>query len=306
LIKYLYDYGLILEKFIVSFIVQLLCRVTKISWYKIESQCEVIADVCNFLQENNDSNRKILGILILKTLVHEMNRPITDRPATEQRKIAVDFRETCLLKIFQLSINSLKRIKHELTKTLNESSTFETTEALIELSLACLGFDFVGATLSESVDEIGTIQVPSAWRQLVKDYSTIQVLLKIYFLNQPPMANKIKSLCLECLTIFSSVRRSIFSSDKDRLRFISNYLNGTLEILRSSKGSSQNLSAYYEFCRLLSHLKTNFQLLELMTVENYPEWFKRIENLTIESVECVNSVPDILHFLLEFWSRVVY
>lgn len=47
---------------------------------------------------------------------------------------------------------------------------------------------------------------------------------------------------------------------------------------------------YHEFCRLLARLKSNYQLGELVKVDNYPEVIKLIAEFTITSLQvCVCS-----------------
>lgn len=47
---------------------------------------------------------------------------------------------------------------------------------------------------------------------------------------------------------------------------------------------------YHEFCRLLARLKSNYQLGELVKVENYPEVIRLIANFTVTSLQvlCVS------------------
>lgn len=55
---------------------------------------------------------------------------------------------------------------------------------------------------------------------------------------------------------------------------------------------------YHEFCRLLARLKSNYQLGELVKVENYPEVIRLIANFTVTSLQvgfltfsvCVSSI----------------
>lgn len=86
---------------------------------------------------------------------------------------------------------------------------------------------------------------------------------------------------------------------------------------------------YHEFCRLLARLKSNYQLGELVKVENYPEVIRLIANftvtslqvgsLTLEPAEAVNPsphrlcpplhqhwefAPNSVHYLLSLWQRL--
>jgi hypothetical protein len=53
---------------------------------------------------------------------------------------------------------------------------------------------------------------------------------------------------------------------------------------------------YHEFCRLLARLKSNYQLGELVKVDNYPEVIKLIAEFTITSLQV--SMTDLTSFLI--------
>lgn len=73
---------------------------------------------------------------------------------------------------------------------------------------------------------------------------------------------------------FACVRRSLFASEHERNTYLTNLINGTREILMTQKGLGEHAN-YHEFCRLLGRLKTNYQLSELVGVENYSDWIQR-------------------------------
>lgn len=51
---------------------------------------------------------------------------------------------------------------------------------------------------------------------------------------------------------------------------------------------------YHEFCRLLARLKSNYQLGELVKVENYPEVIRLIANFTVTSLQVSPPAADHL------------
>ena len=61
----------------------------------------------------------------------------------------------------------------------------------------------------------------------------------------------------------ASVRRSLFTSEGERLAFLNRLVNGSREILQTKQGLAEH-DNYHEFCRLLGRLKTNYQLSELV------------------------------------------
>ena len=59
------------------------------------------------------------------------------------------------------------------------------------------------------------------------------------------------------------MRRSLFTGEEERSKFLNELVTGTTQIMSSQQGLSLH-SNYHEFCRLLGRLKTNYQLAELV------------------------------------------
>jgi exportin-7 len=87
----------------------------------------------------------------------------------------------------------------------------------------------------------------------------LQLFLDYYDASKPP----ISSTALECMVRLASVRRSLFSSETERSKFLNRLVNGTRDILKHNKGLQEH-NNYHELCRLLGRLKTNYQLSELV------------------------------------------
>lgn len=67
----------------------------------------------------------------------------------------------------------------------------------------------------------------------------------------------------------ASVRRSLFSNETERSKFLNALVNGTRDILRTQMGLDSHAN-YHEYCRLLGRLKTNYQLAELVRAAPCP------------------------------------
>jgi exportin-7 len=105
-------------------------------------------------------------------------------------------------------------------------------EQSLELFCGCLGFDFIGTNPDESAEDVGTIQVPAAWRDIVQEPSTIELLMFFYRSTQPPVSN----VAMKALVHLSSVRRSIFLTDPDRMAFLSSIMTCIRDILKGGVG----------------------------------------------------------------------
>lgn len=164
----------------------------------------------------------------------------------------------------------------------------------LQLAVTCLSFDFVGTAVEDSAEDIATLQIPSPWRSLLEDLSTLQLFKGYYDVTVPPLSNA----ALECLVRCASVRRSLFSSEDIRTSFLSCIINITLEILQSQKGL-QHVENYHEFCRLLGRMRNNYQLSELMAVKNYSAWIERVASFTIDSLHvCCLTLVSLLTFCM--------
>lgn len=110
-------------------------------------------------------------------------------------------------------------------------------------------------------------------------------------------------MALSCLVQIASVRRSLFSNP-ERAQFLTHLVSGIKHILQNPQGLSDPEN-YHEFCRLLSRLKSNFQLGELVLVKDYPEAIQLIAKFTIQSLQMWQFAPNSLHYLLTLWQRMV-
>mmetsp|Transcript_24027 Transcript_24027/g.60483 ORF Transcript_24027/g.60483 Transcript_24027/m.60483 type:complete len:1061 (+) Transcript_24027:348-3530(+) len=292
-LAYLDSKGPQLEPYVVTSMVQLLCRTTKLGWFDDDQHRNIVEDSKRFL-ERGMGPHYMLGLKILNMLVTECNQPTPGRTLTQHRKIAVSFRDLALFKIFQMSLIALRQLYSD------PASGDKLREQGLSLALQCLSFDFVGTCLDESAEDLGTIQVPSTWRSVIEDPTTLKVFLDFYAATKPPLSN----LSLECLVRLASVRRSLFSNETERSKFLNALVNGTRDILRTQMGLDSHAN-YHEYCRLLGRLKTNYQLAELVSVDNYIEWIELVAQFTINSLQSWQWASASVYYLLGLWSRLV-
>ena len=109
ILAYLANQGPSLQNFVVTSLIKLVCRITKLGWFDDPTHRELADDVTKFLQATVD--HCILGLKILNQLVEELNIPTTGRTLTQHRKTSVSFRDVCLFKVFQLGLTTLKQLQ---------------------------------------------------------------------------------------------------------------------------------------------------------------------------------------------------
>jgi exportin-7 len=76
------------------------------------------------------------------------------------------------------------------------------------------------------------------------------------------------------------------------------------EVFRTQRGLTEAQN-YHEFCRLLSRLKTNYQLSELVAADEYEEFISSVADFTVESFAAWKWAGNSVHYLLSLWDRLV-
>ncbi|XP_030921427.1 exportin-7 [Geospiza fortis] len=288
-----------LATFVTQALIQLYARITKLGWFDCQKDeyvfRNVINDVTRFLQDSVE--HCIIGVTILSQLTNEINQADTTHPLTKHRKIASSFRDSSLFDIFTLSCSLLKQASGK-NLNLNDESQHGLLMQLLKLTHNCLNFDFIGTSTDESSDDLCTVQIPTSWRSAFLDSSTLQLFFDLYHSIPPSFS----PLVLSCLVQIASVRRSLFNN-AERAKFLSHLVDGVKRILENPQSLSDP-NNYHEFCRLLARLKSNYQLGELVKVENYPEVIRLIANFTVTSLQHWEFAPNSVHYLLSLWQRL--
>ena len=297
ILGYLANKGPSLQDYVASSLIKLVCRITKLGWFDDKTHRELSNEVQKFLQATVD--HCILGLKILNQIVDELNIPTTGRTLTQHRKTSVSFRDSCLLRIFQLGLTTLKQI-HSRSITASPRQEESIGELSLALTVRCLNFDFIGTQPDESSEDVGTIQVPSSWASVLQDQATLDLLFEYYTKTEPPQSNK----AMEAIILMCSVRRSLFPSDKERSVFLGRVITGIRELLKNQTGF-QHSDNYHQFCRLLGRLKANYQLSELVKIDGYIDWLELARSFTVTSMENWQYSTNSIHYLLALWSRLV-
>ncbi|EQC37130.1 hypothetical protein SDRG_05357 [Saprolegnia diclina VS20] len=298
---YLAQKGPSLEKYVTVSLIQLVCRLTKFGWFDDEQFRELNLEVSKFLQATVD--HCIIGLQILNELVTEMNQPVTGRNLTFHRKIAVAFRDASLFHIFQVALTTVKTLHMKSIPGATPDQENRMADYALGLAIKCLSFDFIGINPDESAEDAGALQVPTTWRAIIQEPETMSLLFDFYHTTSTA-ASPNAARCLETLMLLASVRRSLFSPDQERAAFLSRLLTGICRIISMQQGLSDPAN-YHEFCRLLSRLKSNYQLSELMKAESFQEWMELTPEFTVKSFTQWQWSANSVHYLLGLWSRLV-
>jgi exportin-7 len=294
--------GVGLQPFVRQELACLLSRITKLGWADIDETAvhrSIVDDVSPFLEASEE--HCVIALQFLFRLVGEMNAatPTTRRTfsLSQARKVSLSFRDLLLLQIFNISLTTLAKLQPPPNHSRLRYDS-------LNLALSCLSYDFVGSSLDDSNEDIGTIHIPISWHTVIEDAATISLFMDTYTatcIQNPDQSAK----CLQSLVQLASVRRTLFSTDELRMANISRHLAATLDILRTSRGLESNEN-YHECCRWLARLKVNYQLDELISREVYPVWIEHVAQFTLQSLAADWSwVGDSLFYLISLWSRLI-
>jgi hypothetical protein len=109
---------------------------------------------------------------------------------------------------------------------------------------------------------------------------------------------------LDALNLMVAVRRSLFSTEGDRKRFLSYIIRGVCEILREEAGFTDE-GCFHNFSKLLNKIKNSFQLSELVVTEGYSEWISLTASFTIKCCSQPAWSQNSMHYILGLWTRLV-
>lgn len=292
-----------LAPFVVQALTKLFAKITKLIWFDTKESQQIIPIVNQYFFQVN-LERQIIGVLLLSQLVQEINQvegdPILHRSLTRQRRISSTFRDYYLSEIFSLSCNVLQACLAALVNNERTPERMKLCEVALKLALNCLSYDFIGTSPDESnSDDLPTVQIPSSWRRLFVENTTLDLFFKLYH-NLP---SNISCYSLSCLVQMTSVRRSIFNNN-ERSQFLNRIVEGVRSILENPSGLSDP-TTYHEFCRLLVRFKANFQLTELTKVSGYQEFIGLIKDFTCHAFQVWHCAPNSIHYLLMLWQKLV-
>ncbi|KAJ3069894.1 Exportin 7, partial [Podochytrium sp. JEL0797] len=300
ILNYLGTRGTNLQLYVMTGLAELFGLVTKLGWFDADEFQNSLTDVSKFLQASNE--HRIVGILLLASLVQEMNRlTVVLKNMTRHRKVAVNFRDLQLAQIFQLCLDAMRELVNKQIAFSNAAEESRMLEFTIQLLRNCLQFDFIGTNPDESGEDIGSISFPNSWRPLISDTATLQLLYDAYTGFPSHLSHQV----LECISMIVSARRSLFN-DEEKAKSLSWVMEATCGIVRRLMSTPElNEKDYHEFARMLVRLKSVNQLADISERPQYAEWVEMMGTFTMQCFSPAKWVTNSVIYLLTFWSKVV-
>eukprot|EP01119_Soliformovum_irregulare_P014862 TRINITY_DN4101_c0_g1_i2.p1 TRINITY_DN4101_c0_g1~~TRINITY_DN4101_c0_g1_i2.p1 ORF type:complete len:1062 (+),score=299.67 TRINITY_DN4101_c0_g1_i2:98-3283(+) len=296
MLAFLAERGPNLTPIVITSLVQIIARITKLGWFEHSShQEQLLEEVGKFLKYSGVYY--YIGMRIMNQLVEEMNENATQQIITDHRKVVNSFVTKCLLEIFKTALSSMTTLYQSKE---DPASTMKLKQEAIELAFRCLSFDFIGTNPEDSQEDVGTIQIPSSWRTIFEEGSLIKLFFDAYRNSSPPLT----SLLMKCFVQIASIRRSLFNGEPERNAFLSQIMDVILEIIKTRVGLNDE-DTHHEFCRLLARLKGNYQLNQIINTEGYNEWLTQAAYFSATSFNQIQWNSNSVYYILIFWSRIV-
>eukprot|EP01060_Flectonema_neradi_P006373 TRINITY_DN1429_c2_g1_i1.p1 TRINITY_DN1429_c2_g1~~TRINITY_DN1429_c2_g1_i1.p1 ORF type:complete len:301 (+),score=43.18 TRINITY_DN1429_c2_g1_i1:51-953(+) len=174
LISFIGQKGSTLTTFTRTVVMTILCRIVKLGWLSEPSFQEFPKEIHKlFLCNTSVPDLPVLGFMLMNQLVIELNMVSPKMTLSQHRKTMTSFRDASLLDCFKVALSTIQQ-------SLNGSSsdTPEVAQA-ISISLSCLTFDFIG-NRDEIAEELGAIQIPTSWKQLLVEADAVDLFWKLY------------------------------------------------------------------------------------------------------------------------------
>ena len=235
-----------------------------------------------------------LVLVIFESIVIEVGQLNPRRTLAIHRRIATAFRDTCLLDIFSVSIECVEFVYKAAG---NASPDFML--AAFRLARSALSYDFVCMFPDDSEDS-PTASIPATWRPLLCKPGFFDMFWSL-FENLPAPFNVV---VLQCLIQLGSARRSLFQCDEERKLWLQRIMRGTMDVIERHVWLSDE-EILREFCRLLNRLKPNYQLNELLEVEFYESWVRRVAEFTVQCFGAWRATKSSFLSLCCMWARLL-
>ncbi|KAI7864015.1 armadillo-type protein [Mucor mucedo] len=285
-----------LQPFVITQLATVLAVLTRFGWLEIDEYQNVYKDMAQFLQAS--AEHRIVGVQILAMMVQDMNSPTIPKYAAKFRKAAAGLRDTQLFEIFENAFQLLQAILSSSLSFDKPGQEDRTKDAVLNLLLRCLSYDFAGTSLDEAGDDTNVVQIPASWRSMYEKDDFIPTFFSAYRQFNPSHASKV----MECLVQIAATRKALFSGEDKRSDFVQGMMTHIGDIILTSQGMNDP-DCYNGFCRLLHRFRTTAQLNEMAEKPGYLPWIELVADFTQKAF--AQQQPMTCFYLLSFWARIV-
>ena len=294
-------------------------RITKLGWFD-SGQQDIITQVQQIMRLSD--THAILGLSIYASLVQEVstfNRKLKSFSLARHTRVSSRFKDTALLDIVKTALEAITGTKQQSQQSQQSQSQQSQSQqsqqqssppkvtsnegiarSALKLVLSGISYNFMTSYSDDASDDIATVQIPIYWREMVEDPGFLDVFFAAYRAYGPPVS----STALECVAVLSSVRRSLFTNDEARTRYLASLVRGVQGVLETGAGLDR-AENHHMLARLLARMKANYQLSQLAGLPGWERWLALVYQFTVASLQAWASLENSVYYLMSFWSRMV-
>lgn len=173
----------------------LVAKVTKMSWFDHPELQGIVTDLLKMCTVS--AQHTLIALQAINDLIIEMGYVHRVKNLTMNRRISLNFRDGSLFQIFKQVVQSTNGYAGQLLRgalPLNKQDGVLLEESIYQtLSIyeKCLSFDFTAILLNETLDDPTSTNVPTSWRPIITESTSVQDLFAILRVRVPI---KIKSI----------------------------------------------------------------------------------------------------------------
>ena len=286
--------------YVVRAMTRLFSRITRLGWLTSEAHRNVLQELNRFFDASIE--HFVMGLQLMFDLVEELDVPAHTRKELILKR---QFLTMALLKILKTAIDTLQKLQTQMIPEAHKAARL--TDAALQLAIRCLSYDFIGhaslahtSQATEDVAETQTLAIPLSWKSDIRDPELTDMLFSVYYKYSVPQSSR----ALELLLLLSSVPRSLYDSSQSYLDIGGRVFNGVREIFASRRGLEER-ETHHTFCRLLGALRDVDFVGRQRKEEEYKEWLLAAANFTKDTFRDSDTPSNSMHYLLQFWSRLV-
>ncbi|GAW80166.1 Ran-binding protein [Plasmodium gonderi] len=307
ILTYLYNKGvdiLNLSSNVLGNLVRLYVRIVKLSWLENTNYSLIIKQVDYFL--NSVTSHWIIGLYIYAALIEDMH-PQCGINSAKNRRCAISFRDYVLKDIFKVGIETLEEFVKGSIRIELRMDENRLLIKILELIYNSLSFDFMGTMINdESSDENVSLMIPQSW-DIFNEKNIPKLFFDMYEIcmsDEDDLRNCCGKYCLRCLILLGGLRKTFFSSEKQKIHYMNEFLGGLNNIIEKKIGLHDE-DCFHELCRLIGKIDTSIRLQELSTYPNFLSWCHNIYLFTIDGMKNWKYLCNSKHYLLGIWSNML-
>ena len=278
----------------------------------VEKLCECLARlVRQFWSEDSEAKNtyksalmlttkqdfQAIGCMLLTKLIEEMTPQVT-RPRPQHLRNSQVFKDDYLPYIFQ---------------SISDQFLLHLQNTHFPLSLTCLQV-LISVLTFDSTEENGIYKCVLIGRnereygkkecwELLTAPSTPMHIYQLYFSCHTQLNGKNASICLQFLSLLSSINRYFYPDLTLRTQILREIVNGAVIILTQNIGVSHTESLI-SLCRLLDTLASVSIHTDIQEIELIQRFLTAVFNLTV-ALLTENGNDNAVFYLMQCWSRLI-